>query len=63
MTAVARSSGAARLGVQPGDILIAINGGEVEDVAALQRLLRAGLARWQITVRRGERVLTATVAG
>jgi len=63
VTAVVRDSSAARLGVQPGDIIIAVNGGDAEDVAALQRLLRNGSGRWQVTVRRGERVLTATVPG
>lgn len=63
VTTVQRGSSAARLGIQPGDIVLTINGNDAGDVAALQRLLRNGTGRWQVTVRRGERVLTASVTG
>lgn len=60
---VARNSPAARLGVQPGDVVLRIDDREVSGVAQLDRLLSRPQQSWRVTVRRGDQVLTSVVAG
>ncbi|HLJ63123.1 MAG TPA: DegQ family serine endoprotease [Stellaceae bacterium] len=50
----------ARLGLQPGDIVWSLNGHMIEDVAELQRLVKASLP-WALSVKRGAEVLSVTV--
>jgi len=52
---------AARLGVQPGDKIVAINGVPVDSVGTLEKLLRKESARWQITLQRGSQTLNLVV--
>lgn len=61
VTAVARDGYAARIGVQPGDILRAINGQMVRRVGDVPPLLRGQHPGWLISVQRGERVLNFRV--
>ncbi|MGC2857063.1 DegQ family serine endoprotease [Novispirillum sp. DQ9] len=61
VTAVARDGYAARMGVQPGDIVRAINGQPVRRVADVPPLLRGQHPGWVIAVQRGERVLNFRV--
>ncbi len=53
---VVRGSPAHRLGFRPGDIILAVNGQEVEDVAGLDDGLDAPTPRWRISFRREGRV-------
>jgi Do/DeqQ family serine protease len=60
VTEIAPGSPAARLRIRTGDIVMKINEREVEDVRALQALLR-GSSQWTVTLRRNKQVLTFTV--
>ncbi|NNG05313.1 MAG: DegQ family serine endoprotease [Inquilinus sp.] len=60
---VARNSAAARLRLQPGDVVVRINGTAIADVAALRRLLNRGAEQWSIAIRRGDRTLETTIRG
>ncbi|MBM3603116.1 MAG: PDZ domain-containing protein, partial [Alphaproteobacteria bacterium] len=52
-----------QLDLRSGDIVMAINGVEVESVASLQELLKDTNRGWQITIRRGGDVLNVVVRG
>jgi Do/DeqQ family serine protease len=60
---VARGTVASRLGLRPRDVVLSVNGADVETVASLRRLLSRGSAdsRWRIAIRRGDQVLTLVV--
>ncbi|HEY4136385.1 MAG TPA: DegQ family serine endoprotease [Alphaproteobacteria bacterium] len=60
---VGRGSIAARLGLKPRDVVVSVNGADVESVAGLRRLMtRNGTdSRWRIAIRRGDQVLTLVV--
>lgn len=60
---VARNSPAARVGVQSGDVVLRIDDREVSSASQLSRLLSRTQSAWKVTVRRGDQVLTSTVAG
>ncbi|EWY39854.1 serine protease [Skermanella stibiiresistens SB22] len=60
---VARNSPAARVGVEPGDVVLRIDEREVSSVSQLGRLIARPQQTWKVTVRRGDKVLTSTVAG
>ncbi|HSK40403.1 MAG TPA: DegQ family serine endoprotease [Arenibaculum sp.] len=60
---VARGSFADRIGVQPGDVLVSVNGREIGEVRGLVRLLGRGARGWSIAVRRGDQILTVQVGG
>ncbi len=57
VTAVARDGYAARIGVQPGDIIRAVNGTEVSRVTEVPPLLTGQRPGWLIAVQRGDKVL------
>lgn len=59
---VARGSPAARLGLEPGDVVLRINDRDVPDVRTLERQL-GGRGGWTVAIRRGERVLSVQVVG
>ncbi len=61
VTEVVRRSPANRLGLQPGDIVLEINGGKTADVGTLRTQLSAGGRNWQVSVRRGDQVFNTTV--
>lgn len=60
---VARGSPAARVGLQARDILLSLNGAEVDSVAKLGQLLSRPAAdkRWRIAIKRGDKVFNAVV--
>jgi Do/DeqQ family serine protease len=60
---VARNSPAARVGVQSGDVVLRIDDREVSTTSQLTKLLSRVQNAWKVTVRRGDQVLTSTVAG
>jgi serine protease Do len=60
---VARNSPAARVGVQSGDVVLRIDEREVSSASQLSKLLSRTQSSWKVTVRRGDQVLTSTVAG
>ena len=59
---VADNSLAAAQGFRPGDIIRAINGTDVSRTGELVRALNAA-TRWQVTLERGGRRITASFAG
>jgi len=61
VTEVVRRSSANRVGVQPGDIIQALNDTPVADVEALETVLARGGRTWQVAVKRGDQVFSATV--
>lgn len=63
VTGVARGSPADRLSLRPGDIVLQVNGRKIGLVRDLQRALSVRAAQWQLSIRRGERVLETTVQG
>jgi Do/DeqQ family serine protease len=63
VTAVAENSAAAQLGLQKGDILIAIDGEKIDSVKDVQRLAKPRNYYWKITISRGGQVITSAVAG
>jgi len=60
---VRRGSPAARLGIRPGDQILALNGQAVASVAVLRRALELSRGRWDLQVRRGDQVLNAVIGG
>jgi serine protease Do len=54
---------AEQLDLRAGDIVLAINGVEVDSVASLRDLVKEPNRGWQITVRRGADVLNVVVRG
>jgi Do/DeqQ family serine protease len=59
----AGSSIARRVGLQPGDIIAAVNGEKVESTRDLEKLLRGSLRLWRLTILRGGQKIEATVSG
>jgi serine protease Do len=57
---VAPRSIAEELGLEPGDIVLAVNDAEIDSVATLQRAVRTG-APWHIAIRRQGRRLAFTI--
>ena len=62
VTKVPDNSLAAAQGFRPGDIIRGINGVEVDSTGELVRALNAA-TRWQVTLERGGRRITASFAG
>jgi serine protease Do len=60
---VKANSRALRLRVRPGDFIVAVNDDATPNVAALRKAAVKTAAGWRITVRRGDRVITATING
>ena len=58
---VVRRSPAARLGVRPGDVLVSVNGKEIELVRDAEKTLKGPADRWSISIRRGDRILQVEV--
>jgi serine protease Do len=57
------NSRAQRLRLRPGDFVLAINDDQTPNVAQLRRAIARASGGWRITVRRGDRVITATITG
>jgi S1-C subfamily serine protease len=60
---VERGSVAARVGFQPGDLILAINGERIAASRDLDRAMRDGRGVWEITLNRGGRVFTTVLGG
>ena len=60
---MARGSPASRVGLQSRDIILTINGAEVESVGRLRQLLGRPAAdrRWRLAIRRGDKVFDTVV--
>lgn len=54
---VKRGSPADRIGLEPGDILLRLNGNEIGSVAKLRQMVKRGYATWRIEIVRGGRTL------
>src|SRR6185436_12789368 len=54
---LSRTSIAARLGVQPGDIILEINNKKIASVEALKEAVKAEPQRWELAVSRGGQTL------
>ena len=63
VVSVRRSSTAARLGFQPGDVIVDVGESKVENVADLEKLLAARQRMWLVAVRRGDKVFNLQVPG
>lgn len=58
---VAQRSRTARLGLRPGDVLMSINGVDIERVRDVATIISKRPKAWQIAIRRGERILKVEV--
>ena len=58
---VRAGSFAARLGFQPGDIILAINGEDIKSTAELDKVLRNSKAPWEVMVKRNGEVNTLKI--
>ena len=56
-------SPARRIGLQPGDWILEINGTKIELVKTLRQIIDTGASQWRITVQRKDRVFTAVIEG
>ncbi|WP_181701938.1 DegQ family serine endoprotease [Chthonobacter albigriseus] len=57
ITEIARRSPAARIGLAPGDIIVAVNGAEVTSTAELKKLTEDEPMFWRLTLDRNGRIL------
>ena len=60
---VERRSRAGRLGLRDGDVILAVNGVEIEDVATLRAITARPGSSWRIAVQRGNRILQSIIHG
>ena len=60
---VLRGSFANRIGVNPGDVVVRVNGNDIETVAQLKRAVGRPSQRWAISVRRDDKVLSMVIEG
>jgi Do/DeqQ family serine protease len=63
IVSVRNGSLAQNLGFQPGDIVIEVSGKKIATVADLEKSLSSRQRLWQVSVKRGERVLQLQVPG
>jgi Do/DeqQ family serine protease len=63
VVSVRKGSAAQVLGFAPGDIIVSIDDQQVKNVAEAERLLTSPQRLWQISVKRGDRVLQLQVPG
>ena len=62
VTQVASDTPAANLGVKPGDVILRVNGADIRSVDELKAAVRREPRAWQLSLRRGERVLNVVVS-
>lgn len=60
---VAQGSPADRMGLRPGDIIVAINGQRINDVGTLQSLVSTRTDGWQIVLQRDGQTIQSFVSG
>lgn len=58
-----RGSPADRIGLEPGDILLRLNGADIPSVAALKRMVAREHSAWRIEISRAGRVLQLIIKG
>ena len=58
VTAVADDALARQVGLQPGDIVRAINGVQIRTTADLQQALSGAARAWQLTIQRGNQQIS-----
>ena len=58
-----RGSPADRIGLEPGDILVRLNGESIDSVKRLQRLVTRDYAAWRIEINRSGRALQLVIRG
>jgi len=61
--AVRRDGIAARLGFQPGDVIVQIGDEKINDVVSLDKITRSPHRVWRVTINRGGRVMNLQLAG
>lgn len=49
--------------LRPRDIVVAVNGERVKSVADLKGLVKAAVRRWQVSIKRGDRILNVVIGG
>jgi len=60
---VVRRSKARRIGLQPGDTIIRLNGTALDTIKTLKAVIDRGAQRWTIAVRRDGKIITARIDG
>lgn len=60
---IKRGSPADRIGLEPGDILLRLNGGEIDSVATLRQVIKREYSTWRIEIVRGGRTLQLIIRG
>ncbi len=60
---IAGRSLANRYGFKAGDIILSVNGQEIDAVDTLEQLVRRPIGRWDLTIRRGDRTLNISIRG
>lgn len=60
---IKRGSPADRIGLEPGDILLRLNGNEIGSVAALKTMVKRDYSAWRIEISRAGRVLQLIIKG
>jgi S1-C subfamily serine protease len=60
---VQSGSAAQVLGFQPGDVIVAVQGQKIDNVIEAEKLLSTRQRVWQLSVKRGNRVLQLQVPG
>jgi Do/DeqQ family serine protease len=63
VTSVQNGSAAQVLGFQPGDVIVAVQGQKIDNVIEAAKLLSTRQRVWQLSVKRGNRVLQLQVPG
>ena len=58
-----KQGAAASIGIHPGDVVLAINGSSVPDVASALALLGENTGGWRLTIQRGGEKMTIMVGG
>ena len=57
ISAIAPRSPAASIGLQPGDVVLAVNGVETTNAASMRRATSERTRSWQVTIQRGSSIL------
>ncbi len=54
---------ARRLSIQPGDIIVEINGEKIDSTKSLEKLLGKGARLWRLTIKRGGQLVRTVIGG
>lgn len=63
VVAVEAISSAARMGLEEGDVIVALNGIEIRDIESFESVASQRPRAWQIILQRGGRVIRSVVSG